>query len=72
MINSLLLLVTKMPYFIASNATLYHPKCHILTGKMPHFNKHKVWHSGEWNVAFGMIKCGVLRVFYRIYKGVPI
>jgi len=36
-----------MPGFITPNATLYHRKCHILMGKMPHFSKHKVWHFGE-------------------------
>lgn len=37
MLNSPTFLVTKMPYSIPSNATLYHRKRHISFSEMPHF-----------------------------------
>ena len=36
-------LVTKMPYSIPSNVTLYHRKCHISFSEMLHFVLAEVW-----------------------------
>ena len=44
MLNSPTFLVTKMPYSIPSNATLYHRKRHISFSEMPHFVLAEVWH----------------------------
>lgn len=43
MLNSPTFLVTKMPYSIPSNVTLYHRKCHISFSEMPHFVLAEVW-----------------------------
>ena len=43
MLNSPHFLVTKMPYSIPSNATLYHRKCHISFSEMLHFVLAEVW-----------------------------
>ncbi|RGX80029.1 hypothetical protein DXA68_05450 [Bacteroides stercorirosoris] len=53
----------EMPYFALSNATLKQAKCHISVNQMPHSNTHQVWHSACLTVAFGLLRCGILRVF---------
>lgn len=46
MLNSPTFLVTKMPYSIPSNATLYHRKCHTLCLLKCGILPAKMWHFG--------------------------
>ena len=59
MLNSPTFLVTKMPYSIPSNATLYHRKCHISFSEMPHFIVRNAIGFGQRSVAFQLLKCGI-------------